>query len=268
MKSYSFPQKVGTVVILFLPKCQQSVFIKELKSFKSLKGEAPLDLHCTDTRHDFFKILEQLILKIENEQYYFYLHIITHGCEDGMGVSIEEMLKWNTFFYYTRKINILFNGGLLILLSICTGNAMIKDIDPSLRAPFKCIIGSFEELTFPDAIAGFKEFYALPFPNPIFIRNCVDRMNIAVGRTKKHLFHSITDEFCFDKICDPDRDPIFYQNMVYQFVQRLTIAGKRHNRSFVEFCEDVDQNIRTLLRYTCKLGRNYFLFKDQINLRG
>ncbi|EOS17488.1 MULTISPECIES: hypothetical protein [Parabacteroides] len=257
----AFPQKIGVVVILFLPVLQQQYFANQILGYNVFKkGSIPVDLYCVQTKNEFLKLLELLTDRIVNEQYYFFLHLVTHGNKDGLGSSLSEFISWNKLFSYTRKMNILFKGGLMMLLGICVGNSMIQSIDPSLRAPFKTIIGSFEPLYIKDAINAFREFYASPFPDPIFLHDCVDRMNIVVGKTDPHLFHMITDKFCFDKICDPDRDPAFYKNMVYQHVQRITIQGKQGNRSFAELFNDVDRNIRGLLKYA-RSREDYFLFK-------
>ena len=73
----AFPQKIGVVVILFLPVLQQQYFANQILGYNVFKkGSIPVDLYCVQTKNEFLKLLELLTDRIVNEQYYFFLHLI------------------------------------------------------------------------------------------------------------------------------------------------------------------------------------------------
>ena len=45
-----------------------------------------------------------------------------------------------------RPINITAHNSLLLNLSMCNGNAVIREIDPKKRAPFRAVVGPLGEI--------------------------------------------------------------------------------------------------------------------------
>ena len=258
------PQKFGVVTIQFFDDVDQAnYFHNEMIEYELFQdGTIPLEFYNVTKKQELFETFEKLIQKIIDENYFFFLQINSHGCENGMGANLKEMITWEELFFYTRRINELFNGALVIMLAVCTGNAMIQAIEPSQRAPFGLIIGAFIPISFEQAKNAFNAFYRKPFPDAKYIRDGIEKMNKAVGKTSSPLFYGINKELCFDKICDPDRDPAFFKSIVYQQVLRITKTKGMTDKLFCEVVESVDNDIRGYLSFTWTYFKNYFLFRD------
>ncbi|WP_288243026.1 hypothetical protein [uncultured Bacteroides sp.] len=260
------PDKFIVVVVQFLNDGIEEKLQYEMQKYEQFaNGNIPLEIYNPTTKQELFSLFEMLIQKIVNENCYFILQINAHGCEMGIAANpspkSHEYILWNELFIFTRQINEKFDGQLIMLLAVCMGNTMIGCIDPSLRAPFKYIMGSFESVTIKNAIDGFREFYNKPFPDVKFVRDCAKRMNKAVGKETSPLFYEFYDSTCFDAICNPDRDPKFFQEMVYKYVLAKTVLKTTKIKSFCELVETVDKELRGLLEIT-RSNRNYFLFKS------
>ena len=57
----AFPQKIGVVVILFLPVLQQQYFANQILGYNVFKkGSIPVDLYCVQTKNEFLKALSSV----------------------------------------------------------------------------------------------------------------------------------------------------------------------------------------------------------------
>jgi len=74
------------------------------------------------------------------------IQIEWHGDPDYILLSSKEHVGWIELFDLTRPVNIVAHNSLLLNLSMCNGNAVIKEIDPKNRAPFRAVIGPLGEV--------------------------------------------------------------------------------------------------------------------------
>lgn len=72
-----------------------------------------------------------------------------HGSSEGICLSSDEKVCWKDLFDRLRPINIASWNFLLLNLSMCNGETVIRYIDPKQRAPFRAVTGSEGEV-FPD----------------------------------------------------------------------------------------------------------------------
>ena len=84
-----------------------------------------------------------------------------HGFKDGIELTSSEQLKWSEVFDYIRPINIASSNLLLLNLSMCNGDAVIRYIDPRKRAPFRAVIGPAGDV-YPENLQNmWSDFYQL-----------------------------------------------------------------------------------------------------------
>ena len=69
------------------------------------------------------------------------LQIECHGSPDGLQLGSSEIVIWKDLFNYIRPINIASYNLLMLNLSMCNGDTVIRYIDPTQRAPFRAVTG-------------------------------------------------------------------------------------------------------------------------------
>ena len=87
------------------------------------------------------------------------IQIECHGDPDYILLSSKEHIGWIELFDLTRPINIAAHNSLLLNLSMCNGNAVIKEIDPMNRAPFRAVIGPLGEVKAMSLQESWEKFY-------------------------------------------------------------------------------------------------------------
>ena len=87
------------------------------------------------------------------------LQIETHGCDEGMGLSYGELLKWKDFYDCIRPLNIKTGHLLFLVMAMCKSIAMISSINPELRAPYRAIICTTRPVSADEIYRGFIAFY-------------------------------------------------------------------------------------------------------------
>ena len=172
-----------------------------------------------DTKYEFQEVLQALIDKTE-EGTLFTMHIVSHGNMDGIGTSIDDMIRWGELFCYTRQFNVIMGNNLLLVLSSCVGGGILSHIEPEERAPYRAIIGNTREVKMMDVQKGFVAFYAdyynlLDFPKAIKSMNGeIDfTEEIEPGR-KKSEFFIMSSKQSFDEVFNPDRDPVHFRTIL------------------------------------------------------
>lgn len=74
------------------------------------------------------------------------LQIECHGSSKGLQLGSMEMVIWKDLFNYIRPINIASYNLLMLNLSMCNGETVIRYIDPTQRAPFRAVTGPIGEV--------------------------------------------------------------------------------------------------------------------------
>jgi hypothetical protein len=82
----------------------------------------------------------------------------THGDFDGLQVTSDECLEWSDLKGPLTEINVACRLNLLVLMGACTGEALVRVLQPSDRAPVWAVIGpkrTLDEQQVEDAHAAF-----------------------------------------------------------------------------------------------------------------
>lgn len=130
----------------------QSLHPGELRTGENLYGELKQLEHegcCEDftysftnveNKNDFTNIFRKIEQETLNDNYVPIIQIECHGCITGLKFASDEECSWGELFSYLRPINIACHNMLLVNLSCCNGDAIIRNIEPTERAPFRAVI--------------------------------------------------------------------------------------------------------------------------------
>ena len=89
------------------------------------------------SKNDFTSILREIEQETEDNNYVPIIQIECHGNINGLSFTSNEECTWGELFSLLRPINIACYNMLLVNLSCCNGDAIIRDIEPTKRAPFR-----------------------------------------------------------------------------------------------------------------------------------
>lgn len=259
------PTKFGVVIIQFLrdtdEKTGYNLYNETLKYKQFEKDNLQRDFYDVHTKVEFLATMKLLIERIKDENYYFVLHIETHGDrESGLGNCFEEVVSWDEFFSYSRQINTLFDGTLLLVMAMCHGNSMVRSIKLNLRSPFMCLIGSFRIVSDDYIMRGFEAFYSKLFFE-FNTENALEAMNNEIG-CNPPLFWFITAEYCFEKISAPTHDSSIFWNLLCAEVNEYYSNNKKTDLSLSEVCTQIDAYLQEEFR-KAQRHKDHFLFKDK-----
>ena len=130
----------------------QSLHPGELRTGENLYGELKQLEHegcCEDftysftnveNKNDFTNIFRKIEQETLNDNYVPIIQIECHGCITGLILASDEECSWGELFSYLRPINKACHNMLLVNLSCCNGDAIIQNIEPTERAPFRAVI--------------------------------------------------------------------------------------------------------------------------------
>lgn len=189
------------------------------------------------------------------------LQIEAHGCEDGVGMASGELVTWKQFFGIIRPINEKKVNLLLVCMSMCYGGALISQIEPEKRAPYRAFVGTGGDIKAGVLLDGFTAFYE-NYHNSLDSFAAYKAMKDATvdAITGKSPFWFMASEDVFQRTFDPDRDPDNFKHIVNeQFVKQ-----KSEGRNVTK--EQVANELRELLNETHKRYYENFTFKDLISL--
>ena len=125
------------------------------------------------------------------------VQIECHGDINYILLSSNEHIGWIELFDLTRPVNIVSHNSLLLNLSMCNGHAVIQEIDPKKRAPFRAVVGPFEEKKATSLQESWEKFY--------------DRYYIGIKNNQEFWLHELASdcgliyynqEFIFDSHLD------------------------------------------------------------------
>ena len=147
----------------------QSLKDRDLKTGRILYDglSASLPVKYPDTAVKFYDIKNKLELAeafckiysdIEDGEL-ITLQIEAHGCEDGIGLSSDELVTWKEFFGIIRPINVKMINLLLVCMSMCYGGALITHFEPEKRAPYRAFIGTGRRIKAGVLLDGFTAFF-------------------------------------------------------------------------------------------------------------
>lgn len=187
------------------------------------------------------------------------LQIEAHGCEDGIGLSSDELVTWKEFFGIIRPINVRMKNLLLVCMSMCYGGALITHFEPEKRAPYRAFIGTGREIKASVLLYGFAAFYENyhnlldSFAAFEALKNAT--IDPSIGGSP---FWMMTSEEVFQKTLDPDRDPDNFKHMVNEQYVKQKVEGRDVT------IEQVATEICELLNESYKRYYENFTFRDLI----
>lgn len=213
-----------------------------------------------DTKNELLVELDNLVNRIKREKLFLILHFETHGSDDGLCLANNETLSWTELFARTRPINILLKNYLIINLGTCYGETIISKINPEERAPFRAVIGTFNQIGWKKLLNAFEIFYEHFF----FCFSAEEAVDLINEQLKDEgvKFHYIKSEYCFDRITNYQNDSDFFHRLVNEIA--VEEKAKNPNCKDIEFSEVkllVEIKARTEL-FKIKSTRNRFLMAD------
>ena len=111
------------------------------------------------SKADFEQGLKTLGSSCRNTGMIPILHIEIHGCEQGLGLSSGEFVKWEELHDLLEPINTVCGNKLLVTLAVCCGAYFMQTLQINRHVPFWGIVGSFEPLQVNKLLACYKQFY-------------------------------------------------------------------------------------------------------------
>lgn len=109
------------------------------------------------------EVLQEVFREIANEvdanNNIPIIQIECHGDIDYILLSSNEHIGWIELFDLIRPINIVSHNSLLLNLSMCNGHAVIREIEPNKRAPFRAVIGPLGEIKAMSLQESWEKFY-------------------------------------------------------------------------------------------------------------
>jgi len=233
-------------------------------TLNEIKGQEPhltVLLHQVNSKEDFFKAMDEVIESAEKGRMFPIVHFETHGSEDGIYLSSNELVGWDELFVKTRILNIILQNSLVLYMGMCFGVTQIKNIDPSKKAPFLKIVATTRKISADDLFKSFIAFYKNFFFS-FDLAESVEKMN-SIGTKGKAAFCCISSKSCFEAILDPDWDP---ENFKRTVIWRTVLAIARNPQLLKYSFEDnrimVETNIRTILAEARK-KKNFFMMNEQ-----
>jgi len=215
-----------------------------------------------NTKKEFFDVFDIIIGDAKNKKFPI-LHFETHGSEDGIQLASYEIVTWNELLEKTRELNIVLKNTLVVILGMCFGNTLIAKINPSDRAPFKAIIGTFDKISVWELLIAFDEFYNNYFFS-FLLDESVDKMNQILEKDNPTFF-VLTSDFCFDEMLSSERDPDFFQRMVNDFAIREKAITPQYKELEIDVVRKIkEREIKKLFEET-KQKKSYFTMEDLRN---
>ena len=229
-----------------------SLYNEILKYKDVVKKDIVTKYFSISTRKEF----EYLLMNIEQEiplGHILTLHLETHGCDEGIGLSSGDLISWRDFFSLIRPINIKTSNLLMIVLSMCNGAAISSLVEPTKRCPYRAFLGFEQEMKAGDLEEAFHAFYEV-YDNMLDIDKALEHMNGVLPIENKPWLY--TAEQIFNKVLNPDTNPESFSKVINVNYNGYNNLGEPVSKE--QFEEDVRQYfIKTANEY-----RAYYNFKD------
>lgn len=202
-------KRCGIVVIQSLNsndiKTGEILYNDVLQYKKYYKSESFSSLYDVNTVDNFRSVVKN-IEKSLTEGDILTLHIETHGCDEGIGFSNGDILKWKDFYDIIRPLNIKTGHLLFVVMAMCKSIAMISAIDVEKRAPYRAFICTTRLVTSDEINRGFLAFYEKYF-NLLDITQALDALQEEVKDENGYSpFQALSAESVFDEIFNPDKN--------------------------------------------------------------
>lgn len=224
--------------ILQYKECQKS---GSFSSFYNVNSSEAFRLAVKDVEKS---LLEGDILTMQFE---------THGCDEGIGLSNGDILKWKDFYDIIRPLNIKTGHLLFVVMAMCKSIAMISSIDIEKRAPYRAFICTTRVVSPDEIYGGFLAFYEKYF-NMLDIEQALIALQEEVKDENGHSpFQALSAENVFDETLNPNRN---ISDLVDNQIERLNMPKTETIKTMMF------DNIRLLLKELHDRFYGYYNFRD------
>jgi hypothetical protein len=120
-----------------------------------------VEFYDVDTADEFLKTLDLIYDECMCSKFKPIIHFEVHGLSSRFGLALNSgQVSWPEIYPKLAAINIASGWNLFVTMAVCFGNYAMMLINPIHPAPFKAIIGSFDEVGEEDLYIGYNSFYA------------------------------------------------------------------------------------------------------------
>ncbi|UKK47846.1 hypothetical protein L6475_11580 [Prevotella sp. E9-3] len=209
-------------------------------------------------KESFLMALQVIAENVEKYNEIPILQIECHGDREYLLLSSNEHVEWVELFDSIRVINEKSRNRLLLNLSMCNGEAVITEIDPKERAPFRAVIGPEGEAKAIDLQNAWIKLYSNYYSA---LKKNEDFYLWKIASSCGLLYFN--QEFIFDAHFDtPNLFPGIFKRWIYQ---ELAEWYRKEGPLML----DVDMYIKWKekeLRKVFDSYRPYYCFEDTINM--
>lgn len=109
----------------------------------------------------FVATFETIEKEVENNNIFPIIQLECHGYEDGTGLQLSsgEKIVWEDLFNSLRGINVASSNLLMLNLSMCFGETVVRYINPKERAPFRGVVCTQGEVYYETLEKAWEHFY-------------------------------------------------------------------------------------------------------------
>lgn len=213
-----------------------------------------------ENKKDFLELLNDLTIDAIKNNHFYILHFEIHGLDGGVRLKNKEDVSWDEMLPIFQKLNFHYRNNLAIYLVVCKGATLIKSINPEERAPFKILISSEKDLFHRDFIFGFEVFYK-NFISSLDPYESLEKYNSVIALPENRLV-IVDSEYCFDMICDIERDTADKESLVRNYKIKLYNRFpdvKYFPSDYTNFY--IENQLKNIFN-ELKSKKDYFLMKD------
>lgn len=229
-----------------------SLYNDILKYKQFVKNNIITTFYSVSSRKEFKELLRSIEKDIPSN-HILTLHLETHGCNEGIGLSSGDLIGWKELFSLTRPINVKTSNLLMIVLSMCNGAAISSFVEPTKRCPYRAFLGFEHEMKAGVLEEAFHAFYET-YDNLLDIDIALEQMNSVLPKEYKPWFY--TAESIFDKVLNPDTNPDSFRNVIAANYTGYNNRGEPVSK------EQFEEEVRQFFIKTANENRAYYNFKD------
>lgn len=205
---------------------------------------------------ELYCVFAEIGKQVSSNNRFPIIQIECHGCLEGLELESYEKVCWGSLFDHLRPINEASCNFLFLNLSMCFGEAVIRYIDPTKRAPFRGVAGPIGKV-FPETLEKAWLYFYEHFYESLKQDYAFPKLSLSSGL----IYYS--QDFIFDCYYDlANKDPEMFESLrkreLYELFLKegpLAIDPKMHSLWIAEK--------QALIK---KKYRAYFCFDDLLQL--
>ena len=169
----------------------------DLRQYQYDNIDFPLnyDYHVIDNLTILYTTLSTIEQKTSLTNSVPIIQLECHGNTDGIELSSYQRISWIDFFDLIRPINIASLNLLLLNLSMCYSESIIKSIDPRKRAPFRAMAGPIGKAYPIPLQSSWSDFYKKYCDSLLKREDCEDKGICAIAQSCNLIYYE--QEFIF-----------------------------------------------------------------------